>query len=222
VRRLRWMGVVTASTLGCALVSVSAASAAVTTPGPPTAIHATAYTGGATVFWSAPVSNGGSPVLYYLATNYTGSRFCTSLGPNAGSCAISGLKVGTVRPFIRVRAVNAAGRGAVATTLAVENSGSGAETSTSTPSGTNPAGAASGTNSAGQTGAANPTVISGSTAGASDPSSSTGGTLPFTGTDLQLMFVVGVSLVLSGLVTLSPIGRRRRTHRNTAGWLLRP
>lgn len=229
MRRLRFMGVVVTSLLAIALGSASTsadASAAVTTPGAPTGVHATAIAGlrGATVSWGAPVSDGGSPILYYIATNYNGSDFCISMSSGSGTCHIDNLKVGTVRPSIRVRAVSAHGRGAVATTLAVvtqENPSNG-NASPSAPSGTNSAAAGSSPAGVSQS---TPTATSGFTGASNSSSVSSAGDpaeLPFTGANLEAQFILGVSLVLGALLILSPLGRRRRTRGNTADRLLQP
>lgn len=226
MRRIRLLEVVAVPLFAAVLGSVSTsaeASAAVTTPGPPTAVHATSIAGvlGTTVSWGAPVSDGGSPILYYVASTYNGNYSCISLNPGPGTCHIDGLKVGIVRPSIRVRAVSTSGRGAVAVTLPVvthETLDNG-NASTSTPSGT----ALAGASQSASTPARTPTSASG-VAGASSTSAAfiagIPAELPFTGADVEAQFILGVSLVLGGLLILSPLGRRRRAHGNSADRLL--
>jgi hypothetical protein len=225
VRRLRLMGVVAipllAAVLGAASTSAEA-SAAVSTPGPPTAVHATSIAGvrGATVSWRAPVSNGGSPILYYRASTYTGAYLCVSSNPGPDTCHINGLKVGIVRPLIRVRAVSARGGGAVVVTLPVvthETLGNGTATP-STPSGTSPAGVSHTSPTPTPTPASFLVGTSSTTRAAS--SAGVPAVLPFTGADVEALFILGVTLVLGGLLILSPLGRRRSAHGNTADWLL--
>jgi hypothetical protein len=227
VKRISLKAVVMAIPLSAAvLVSVSTAaeaSAAVTTPGPPTAVHATSVAGvlGATVSWGAPVSDGGSPILYYVASNYTGTHFCVSANPGPDTCHISGLRVGRTKPTIRVRAVSANGRGAVSVTLPVvthQNPGTSGNGSPPTTSGTNQVG---GSQTVPDPDPA-PVPVTG-TAGASTPgaaSSAADPALPLTGIDVKALFVLGVGLVLGGLLMLGSLGRRRRSHVISADSLL--
>src|SRR5450631_3622986 len=125
-------------------VSPSAgASAAVKRPGPPTAAQATYTAGvrGVSVSWSAPVSDGGSPILYYVASNYSGKYRCISLNPGPEACHIDGLRIGHVVRHIRVRAITARGPGHVVVISPVVTHDSNGGTSASPPSGTSPASA---------------------------------------------------------------------------------
>ncbi len=183
-------------------VSMSAqASAAAMTPGPPTDVHATAIEGvpGVTVSWGAPVSDGGAPILYYVASNYSGNSRCVSLDPGPGTCHIDGLSVGSVRPSIRVRALNANGPGPVVVTFPVVTPDGPANGGTSTSA------ASSGTS---QTGLSQTPSSSGTASSASGVGTPAG--LASTGADVQVLFVLGMSLVLGGSLILSPLGRRRR------------
>ena len=80
-------------------------------PGTPVAI---ASDGSATVYWSAPANDGGSPVTGYTVTastgNITGNSKTVSGLPPVTSATISGLTNGTGYTF-SVSATNAAGRG---------------------------------------------------------------------------------------------------------------
>jgi hypothetical protein len=85
-------------------------------PGAPTAVHATAGNAQATVSWSAPASNGGSPITGYTVTSSPGGKTCTTTG--ALTCEVSGLTNGTSYTFT-VKATNSIGPG---TTSAASNS----------------------------------------------------------------------------------------------------
>ncbi len=95
----------------------SAASNAVTPtipnpPGAPTGVSATAGPLRATVNWTAPTSDGGSPITSYRVTPYIGSspQSPTTVPAPAGSATITGLTGGTAYTF-KVAAINAAGAG---------------------------------------------------------------------------------------------------------------
>ncbi len=81
-------------------------------PGPPSAVTATGGDGQATVNWTAPAANGGSPVTGYVVTPFIGAvaQTSTNVG-NATSTTVSGLVNGTTYTF-RVAAKNALGTGA--------------------------------------------------------------------------------------------------------------
>ena len=102
-----------------ALVSVSPVQAppaayvnlvsATTVPGAPTGATATAGNAKATVTWTAPASNGGSPITGYTVTSAPGGKTCTTTG--ATTCDVSGLTNGQAYTFT-VTATNAIGTGA--------------------------------------------------------------------------------------------------------------
>ncbi len=79
-----------------------------TPPGAPTGVTASAGGGRATVTWSAPDFDGGSPITTYAVTASPGGHGCTTTG--AMACVVNGLETGTAYTFIVV-AVNAVGRG---------------------------------------------------------------------------------------------------------------
>jgi fibronectin type 3 domain-containing protein len=92
-------------------------SAAVTplppqSPGAPTAVSATAKSSGALVSWSAPASDGGSPITGYRITPYKGTaaQTPTTTSSAAPSASVGGLEDGTAYTF-KVAAVNAIGSG---------------------------------------------------------------------------------------------------------------
>ncbi|MGI8809857.1 MAG: M4 family metallopeptidase [Acidimicrobiales bacterium] len=85
-------------------------------PAAPTVSAATAGSGSATVRWTAPPSNGGSPVTSYVVTPYAGNGATpgtptTVSSGSAISATVGGLTNGTAYTFT-VAAVNAVGRGA--------------------------------------------------------------------------------------------------------------
>ncbi|HEX8004658.1 MAG TPA: fibronectin type III domain-containing protein [Mycobacteriales bacterium] len=93
--------------------TTSAPSGAVTprtVPGAPTAVSAVRGDQSATVSWTAPVSDGGSPVTGYVVTSTPGGK-TASAAANATSAVVSGLTNGTSYTFTVV-ATNAAGNGA--------------------------------------------------------------------------------------------------------------
>ena len=81
-----------------------------TVPGAPTNPNAVGGTGQATVTWTIPASNGGSPIIDYTATSNPGGFFATVSGPTATSAVVSGLANSTAYTFT-VTARNAVGTG---------------------------------------------------------------------------------------------------------------
>jgi hypothetical protein len=109
-------------------------------PGAPTAVIATAISGGAAVSWTAPVSDGGSPITGYTVTASHGGETCTTTG--ATMCTVTGLTNGR-RYEIKVQASNIKGEGHASTRIQVtplptvsflsESSGFFSETSITVP-----------------------------------------------------------------------------------------
>jgi hypothetical protein len=79
-------------------------------PSAPLTVSAVAGASSASVFWTAPASDGGSPVWAYTVTSAPGGRTCAwTSGPL--SCVVGGLSYGTPHTFT-VTATNAVGTGA--------------------------------------------------------------------------------------------------------------
>jgi Fibronectin type III domain len=87
-------------------------AAGATVPGAATAVTATAGDASATVSWTAPASNGGSPITGYRVTPYSGSaaQLPTTFNSTATSQTIIGLTNGTSHTFT-VAAINSVGIG---------------------------------------------------------------------------------------------------------------
>ena len=80
-------------------------------PTAPQTVTATAAPAAAVVAWTAPASNGGTPVLSYTATAYTAASGGTAAGTCTTAtltCRITGLTAGTTY-YVEVVATNAAG-----------------------------------------------------------------------------------------------------------------
>ncbi|NQX26135.1 fibronectin type III domain-containing protein [Microbacteriaceae bacterium VKM Ac-2854] len=89
------------------VASIAATPAPSTTaPGSPTVSTVTARSGAVDVAWTAPASDGGSPITAYTATANPGGQSCSTTG--ATSCRIDGLTNGTSYTVI-VTAANAIG-----------------------------------------------------------------------------------------------------------------
>jgi Fibronectin type III domain/Pentapeptide repeats (9 copies) len=96
-------------TLALALAFAAPAGAKSTKPkkpGAPTGLTAVGIAGGATFSWTAPASDGGSPITGYLVKVQKAS--CSTTG--ATTCAVTGLTDGRAYSA-KVRAINAVGEG---------------------------------------------------------------------------------------------------------------
>ena len=94
------------------LAALLEASIPTTVPGAPTIGTATAGNASATVTWSAPASNGGSPITGYSITPYIGATAQTAVTVgNVLTYDVTGLTNGTTYTFT-VAAINAVGTGA--------------------------------------------------------------------------------------------------------------
>ncbi len=93
--------------------TVSTTPPAATAPAAPTAVTAVAGDASATVSWTAPASNGGSPITGYEVDVLVGTTVVRTVAPTgtATSTVVTGLTNGTAHTF-QVRAVNAVGTGA--------------------------------------------------------------------------------------------------------------
>jgi Fibronectin type III domain len=77
-------------------------------PGAPTAVTAIPLSGGAAVSWTAPASDGGSPITGYTVIASHDGQTCTTTG--ATTCTVTGLTNGHLYR-VHVRASNAKGEG---------------------------------------------------------------------------------------------------------------
>jgi len=102
--------VVATNAVGSSLPAVSGPATPSLPPGAPTAVSAVAADASATVSWTAPAPNGGSPITGYTVTASPGGQHTTA-GPAITSAVITGLTNGTAYTFT-VFATNAAGDGA--------------------------------------------------------------------------------------------------------------
>jgi outer membrane protein OmpA-like peptidoglycan-associated protein len=93
--------------IGTGPSSSSASQTTAGAPGAPGGVSAEAGNASATVSWTAPSSNGGSPVTGYKVTSSPGSKSCFT---STLSCTVHGLTNGTSYTFT-VMAKNAAGTG---------------------------------------------------------------------------------------------------------------
>ena len=93
------------------VANVPADASGIRKPGAPTAVVATPGIASAAVSWTAPASDGGSPITGYVVTALHGGQTCTTTGATA--CTVTGLTGGRLYT-IRVRASNAKGEGRAA------------------------------------------------------------------------------------------------------------
>jgi hypothetical protein len=93
--------------------SNSVTPTATSAPGAPTGVSATAGGASATVKWTAPASDGGSPITGYKVVPYKAgvAQTATTVGPEAAQTVVTGLTPGSSYTF-KVAAINAIGTGA--------------------------------------------------------------------------------------------------------------
>ena len=100
--------------------SCPAKSVVATPPSSPLQPTATAGNAQATVTWSIPPTNGGSPITGYVVTSSPGGRTCMTTG--GLTCTVTGLTNGQLYTF-EVRATNAIGTGPAGTSNPATPSG---------------------------------------------------------------------------------------------------
>jgi hypothetical protein len=112
VRKVRRLGspvlIVAAVLVVVASVPAGAIAPRIRKPGAPTAVTATPGNGNAVVSWTAPVSDGGSPITGYTVTASHGGASCSTAGTT--TCTVTGLVNRYLYTF-HVRASNADGNG---------------------------------------------------------------------------------------------------------------
>ena len=115
------------------LIAFSFTPSSASAPGSPTGVTAVAGDGNAYVSWTAPVSNGGSPITGYTVKSSPGGL--TATAPTATPVTVSGLTNGTAYTFT-VTATNTVGTSAPSTASSSVTPASGGGSSNSAEGGT--------------------------------------------------------------------------------------
>jgi len=183
----------------------------------PVAVFAVSVDGQHNVYvsWTPPASNGGSPILYFVASTLNGHRRCVVPNPGPNSCIIGRVN-GNAHYKIYVRAVTGVGRGrpTVVPNLVIHPGpatppAGGGAAGGGTPS---PLAAPATTTAAVSPAAAVATTAGGTPATGSatiDPPAQ----LPFTGVDVRILLLFGAGLLLGGWVLRSSSREWRRIGR---------
>ena len=207
----RWLAAIAAAFAAGLVLGVPAgASTRPSTPGPPLIVFSVSADGAHDVYvsWTAPASDGGFPILYFVASTYNGRHRCVVPNPGPNSCVLHGLN-GNAHHKIYVRAISAAGHGhpAVGDTFVVHPD----TAPTSAPVAASPAIV---TPAASVPPGSSPASIT--TADQPVAATATSAQLPFTGANVSTLLTLGCGFVLGGMLLCSS----RREWQRIFRWFL--